>query len=1057
MRSTWNDYTSEFARLEASMTRAIDRIEKGALAEHIKDSKTFMSEQRQRNDGQSNKPEEQLNLNRFFAPLLPQNEDMNYYIRDHEIARKNRHPSTCEWILHHPIFQKWSQIPAEKGRQLWINAGPGVGKTVLTSFIIDHFLSNGNHYERPTVLYFYFRESSLHNNNATAAICSIAYQLHKQQESSRNGIEMNAEAFYGRAGNESQSSFAEVWRLLSIFLNRQTNLILILDALDECEDNNLLLTRLLDLAIREKITLLLTSRRQKRLVKYLEHMETLEIARGDVHHDIEAFVKSKVARNVRLSHPLVRDIIMKNLLNQHDGMFLWVTLMLKELKACVSVEEVQTTLIQLPSGLEAIYTKIIRRLEESLTRRAAEVTKSILTWVLGSARALTMDELREGLSCQYQAQGHTLLSDGEFPYTDKDIETMCGSLISIRHGQIHTVHQSTKDFLVGLGEDKRSRHGLSILPNSADTSLHLASVCLRYQEELCKSSLVKLQISPFDHCPKGFDIRILQTNKKLLEYSSFYWAHHVVGCPMNYREPLVAIILKRFSNFMTLSWIVVSMLLDPKGLWRLLIGVEEVDEWLREGNLEENMSDAARQLQDWCSGTTKILKAYSTLLLSNPWTIWRLDLEAFLGPEQASATLTKCSDESKESEVSFQSSIGQTNQLQTTPKNPTLGHNEWSLLKARLGFFVHDWNQNVFFSGEQSTSQEGEYLFVQHAESGKRLSPATAGLATVLPDEKYGWGYVITAKVSAQGKYLAVAYDKWLSIWAIESDLKFSHRLRDRTWAFRLISEKYHEGCKPKFIKAGIIAFAGDDKLFAPGGWYDLPTKKFHDFRSVNPRGSPLLANPSWITVAKAWDNICYSGDCSYIFSEQSKPSRRVCRQAVDLTGLTHPVTTITELDAVGSIISSYTGKYLLLYDLNGTEVPSRMTLFDVESMEKKNFPELQDSSSFGDCSFHFTNGDETLVTFLWNPDTRRGVHARMTVTVWGLGSGQLKLCSQGQINTVVAADPATIKNTPIIAFTARDLAWIVSCDRIVQLVKCNTEEVSFPGYDPLVNESSVL
>ena len=58
MRSTWNDYDSEFSTLEASITRAVDYIEKGALAEHIKDSKAFMSEQRQRHDARDTHSEE---------------------------------------------------------------------------------------------------------------------------------------------------------------------------------------------------------------------------------------------------------------------------------------------------------------------------------------------------------------------------------------------------------------------------------------------------------------------------------------------------------------------------------------------------------------------------------------------------------------------------------------------------------------------------------------------------------------------------------------------------------------------------------------------------------------------------------------------------------------------------------------------------------------------------------------------------------------------------------------------------------------------------------------
>ena len=541
-------------------------------------------------------------------------------------------------------------------------------------------------------------------------------------------------------------------------------------------------------------------------------------------------------------------------------MFLWVNLMLKELKACISVEEVQTTLMQVPSGLEGIYTKIVRRLEESLTRRAAEVTKNILTWVLGSAKTLSMDELREALSFQYQAQGHTLLSDGEFPYADKDIENMCGSLVSIRHGQIQTVHQSTKEYLVGLGEDWRPGQALAILPTSVDTSLQLASICLKYQEKLCKSSLAKLRMASFSHHPEGFDVRMLQSKSKLLDYSFLFWIRHVHGCPISHCESLAAVILKHFSNFMTVSWIVMSMSLDSKGLWRLVIGVEEVEDWLLEGNSRENMGDAARHLQDWCSSIAKLLKAYSTLLLENPWPIWSLDLKGFLGPEQRFAAPSNCIDRSKESEESLQSSAGQATHLQARSTNPILGHN-YSSLKACLGFFVHERNQNVFLSGEDSASWEGEEcLFVQHAESGKRLPPATAKLAAVLVNKIYHHLYVITAKVSAQGKYLAVAYYKFLSIWSIKPNLRFSHRSRDQSWAFRLISEGYREG-SPECITAGMIAFAGDDKLFAPGGWYNLSTKEFHAFPS------------ELFEKLRGAHNFWYSGNCSYLFIEHPTES----------------------------------------------------------------------------------------------------------------------------------------------------------------------------------------
>ena len=661
-----------------------------------------------------------------------------------------------------------------------------------------------------------------------------------------------------------------------------------------------------------------------------------------------------------------------------------------------------------------------------------------------------MDDLREALSFQYNTQGHTLLSDGEFPYAEKDLENMCGSLISIRHGQIQTVHQSTKEYLLGLSEIRQPRESHTVLPNSIDTSFQLTSTCLTYQKNFYQAFPVKLKKSHFDHRPEDFDIQVFQADKKLLSYSHLFWIHHVLGCPISHRDSMIAIISNHFTNFMTISWIVFSMLADPKGLWRLLIGIEEMEGWLLEGNSQGRMSDTAGHLQDWCTGTIKLLKAYSTLLLDHPWAIWKLDFEAFLGPERQSAVSIDYFDGSLESEQIIQSFTDQALSSQTTPRKPVLAHNAWSLLKARVGFFVYDRTQNIFLSGESRTSGEGECLLVQHAESGKRLSPATAGLAAVLLEEEYRQGYVITAKISAQGKYLAVAYNQWLSVWVIETNLNFSHRLRDQAWASRLISEKYHEEPR-KCMTAGMIAFAGNDILCAPGGWYDLATKEFHAFRS-------FLSHE-----LKPVNAICYSGDGRYIFTKHRESAEVVSRQSVDLIGRTDSANTTFELDLMWNIKSSNTGKYFVLFDFQrnprrySEKGPSSVTLFHMASMEMERLPISENFSSFGECSFHFSEGDEILVTFLWEPDTRRGVHAVMTVFVWKLSFRKPELCSRGQINTVVAAHPATRINPPIITSTAPDLAWILSCDRTVQIVKFNTEEVSVPVYNSRATERSLL
>ena len=59
-------------------------------------------------------------------------------------ARMVRHEKTCNWIFARSEFQEWESRTDDviKPKILWIRSGPGFGKTVLCSKIIDHMFEN---------------------------------------------------------------------------------------------------------------------------------------------------------------------------------------------------------------------------------------------------------------------------------------------------------------------------------------------------------------------------------------------------------------------------------------------------------------------------------------------------------------------------------------------------------------------------------------------------------------------------------------------------------------------------------------------------------------------------------------------------------------------------------------------------------------------------------------------------------------------------------------------------------------------------------------------------
>jgi hypothetical protein len=64
LRATWNDYDTEFSRLERAMKNALDRVEKGGIAEHIKEAKIFRQEQQMLAEQASH-----LQTSKYFADM----------------------------------------------------------------------------------------------------------------------------------------------------------------------------------------------------------------------------------------------------------------------------------------------------------------------------------------------------------------------------------------------------------------------------------------------------------------------------------------------------------------------------------------------------------------------------------------------------------------------------------------------------------------------------------------------------------------------------------------------------------------------------------------------------------------------------------------------------------------------------------------------------------------------------------------------------------------------------------------------------------------------------
>ena len=318
----------------------------------------------------------------IIAWLAPIAYSVDYYVDDLANARTLRHPKTCSWIFSKDEFNRIGYGAADD-HFLWIYAQPGAGKTILSSYLIDHF-SSGNQSSPKHVLYFFCKNADGDKNTSVAISRSLLYQLHRalRDEGCPSSLNQDISGAVESSGQQRATSLASVWEVFVKHIQHLSSAMLVIDALDECLDPEGLATKLQSLAHLGQITVIVTSRKEARLYRLLGSSQTFEITEKDVNADIRVFVEDKVASSPRLSLPVVREVILRKLCDSHGGMFMWAYLMLKELKSCVSVLQVQEELKQLPNGLDGIYQNILQRLQDTLDKHALDLCSKVLTWVV---------------------------------------------------------------------------------------------------------------------------------------------------------------------------------------------------------------------------------------------------------------------------------------------------------------------------------------------------------------------------------------------------------------------------------------------------------------------------------------------------------------------------------------------------------------------------------------------------------------------------------------------------------------------------------------------------
>ncbi|GAB1317785.1 GPI inositol-deacylase [Madurella fahalii] len=370
---------------------------------------------------------------------------------------------SCEWLSNIPSFRRWCD--ASEPRMFWLYGNPGTGKSFLAKYVIDHVAGLGF-----DCSYFFFRAGDKKQSPLKSCLLSLAWQMAESSVFIRDiFLEM-----YESGSEFDQENFQSIWRTLFVGGIFQTKLVKphfwVLDGLDECANYGELFPLLAKISSALSLQIFVSSRpsidMHTGITWYGPEAAMYTVTQESTSADIQRYIENHVDL-FSIQKPSERQTLMSIILNKSEGSFLWVKLVLKELRNALSEEAIKRVLKNIPKGMDQIYLRSLEPLSKEEMRRP--VAKTILMWASTCIRPLEVAELKAALVIHINQTFNSL---------ERHIGWLCGCLVTVDAcSLVKVVHETARSFILN------PESGSPVAFREAEAHKELAIVCLKYLNE----------------------------------------------------------------------------------------------------------------------------------------------------------------------------------------------------------------------------------------------------------------------------------------------------------------------------------------------------------------------------------------------------------------------------------------------------------------------------------------------------------------------------------------------------------------------------------------------
>ncbi|KAL4903023.1 hypothetical protein BDW74DRAFT_180313 [Aspergillus multicolor] len=406
---------------------------------------------------------------------------VNYAEQQNDFLNQHQEGSG-QWFLGASQFREW----AEKDKETLFCPGiPGAGKTIMVSMIIDYLERKSVHGGNIGIAYLYCSFRQRPTQTFRDLLASLVRQLVQRDQGTPECVR---DAYTQARNKKIQLGVSELLQFLQLFSDQLSRVLIVVDALDECESTarESLLAAIYALQDRCNVNFLAMSRYIPGTIAAFEGCPSLKIRA-----------------------------------TMEDVWFLLAKLHLDSLVGKRSQKAVQTALKSLPTGSNAYdsaYRTAMERIEGQVPDQR-EMAKQVLSWIT-CAGPLTTRELQHALAVEI---GQTKLDETNISDVE-DIVLVCAGLVIVdeQSNIIRLVHYTAQEYF--------ERTWTEWFP---DAQKNIAATCITYlsfdfgedQHGFLTDSQPKKQAGLFDRYP-------------LYRYAAQNWGRHG---PIDSLNPLVVL------------------------------------------------------------------------------------------------------------------------------------------------------------------------------------------------------------------------------------------------------------------------------------------------------------------------------------------------------------------------------------------------------------------------------------------------------------------------------------------------------------------------------------